>query len=719
MPPSFAYFATAPKGVEPILEQELIGLGAGSVRQRKGGVAFEGDLATGYGACLWSRTASRVLLVLAHVPADSAGALYEAVVELPWEEHLSPDATLAIDFVGRSPTITHSGFGAQKVKDAIVDRLRARAGRRPSVDLQYPDLRINVHLAGDRAAIAVDLSGEALHRRGYRDETVAAPLKENLAAALLLKAGWPQLARAGGTFLDPMCGSGTFPIEAALIAADRAPGLLRPRWGFEGWLGHVPALWRRILDEARQRAAGGLEELPLIVGGDEDARAIRAARANAGGAGLGERIRFERRTLAQQTPAGPPGLVVVNPPYGERLGDAQALAAVYETLGDLLKARFSGWRAAVFTGSPDLGKRMGLRAQRRNHFYNGAIPCVLLQFDVQTESFVDRDGLDRRAREQALERALAAGGEDFLNRLRKNRRSLGRWAQREGIECYRLYDADIPEFAVAVDLYGPWVQVQEYAPPANIDPAKAAHRLEQILTLVPVALDCPADHLAVKVRRRQRGDAQYERQAERGQWHEVREGPARLLVNLWDYLDTGLFLDHRPTRALIREMARGRDFLNLFCYTGAATVHAALGGAASTLGVDLSSTYLDWAARNLALNGIAGPAHKLLRADCREWVKECRGRFDLIFLDPPTFSASKRMEGTWDVQRDHAGLIQDTAALLAPGGTLIFSTNHRRFRLDHEALPNLQIEDISRQTLPADFSRNPRIHQCFLVRKGA
>ncbi|MGD8308962.1 MAG: bifunctional 23S rRNA (guanine(2069)-N(7))-methyltransferase RlmK/23S rRNA (guanine(2445)-N(2))-methyltransferase RlmL [Chromatiales bacterium] len=712
-------FATAPKGVEPILEAELSALGASHIRQRQGGVAFDGKLETAFRACLWSRTASRVLLVLAEVPGGSADALYEGVAALPWEEHLSTDRTMAVDFVGRSPAFGHSRFGAQRVKDAVVDRLRARTGSRPSVDLERPDLRINVHLARDRAQVAIDLSGESLHRRGYRGAGLAAPLKENLAAALLLKAGWPDVARAGGSLLDPLCGSGTFPIEAALIAADRAPGLERPRWGFDGWLGHLPELWRRLIEEARERASAGLAALPPIAGTDRDTRAVRAARENCARAGIGALIRLERSDLAEAGPPGPPGLVIANPPYGERLGDADALAATYETLGDLLKARFEGWRAAVFTASPELGLRMGLKARRRNRFFNGAIPCVLLQFEVTPEAFVDRAAADRRARERTIEEALSGAGLDLYNRLRKNLRTLGRWAEREGIECYRLYDADIPELAVAVDLYGEWVHVQEYAPPPSVDPARAAQRLQQIMAVLPLALERPPGQIALKVRRRQRGPDQYGRQAQRQEWQEVGEGPARLLVNLTDYLDTGLFLDHRPTRAMIREMARGRRFLNLFCYTAAASVHAGLGGAASTLSVDLSRTYLDWARRNLELNGLSGATHRLVRADCRQWVAACAERFDLIFLDPPTFSASKRMTGTWDVQRDHPGMIRATAALLAPGGTLIFSTNHRRFRLDREALAGLEIEDISRRTLPRDFARNPRTHQCFLVRRQA
>lgn len=721
MPDSFPLFATAPRGVEPVLEQELAQLGLAEVRPRKGGAAFVADLEGAYRACLWSRTASRILLVLATVPAESADALYEGVVQLPWEDHLGPGRTLAVDFVGSSRAFNHSRFGAQKVKDAVVDRLRARTGTRPSVDLSNPDLRINVHLSREGAQVAIDLAGDALHRRGYRDATVLAPLKENLAAALLLKSGWPAIAAGGGSLLDPMCGSGTFAIEAALMGGDRAPGLLRERWGFDGWSGHDAERWRAIVAEARDRAGAGLASLPLIVGSDSDPRAVRAARANTVGAGLGGHLRIDRRALAEQSPPdGTSGLLITNPPYGERLGDIETLAATYETLGDLLKERFHGWHAAVFTGNPDLGKRMGIRAQRRNKFFNGAIPCELLQFDVSPEHFVDREAADRRAGERVINDALGGGGEDFLNRIRKNLKTLGRWARREGIECYRLYDADIPEFAVAVDVYGSRVQVQEYAPPRTVDPARAAERLQQVMTLLPLALELPPEAIVLKVRQRQRGASQYEKLGDQREWFEVHEGPARLLVNLTDYLDTGLFPDHRTTRALLGGMAAGKRFLNLFCYTGAATVHAALGGATSSVSVDLSSTYLDWARRNFALNGLSESEHQLIRADCLEWVRQFRRQqFDLIFLDPPTFSTSSRMSETWDVQRDHVTMIRDVIALLAPGGTLVFSTNHRRFRLDREALSDLEIEDISRRTLPRDFARNPRIHQCFLVRAAA
>jgi 23S rRNA (guanine2445-N2)-methyltransferase / 23S rRNA (guanine2069-N7)-methyltransferase len=708
------FIATAPAGVEPLLAAELTELGAATPRPVRGGVAFHGPLELAYRACLWSRTASRVLLRLAEFPAADAEALYAGVGDLPWEEHLAPDGTLSIEFSGGGPGVDHTHYGAQRVKDAIVDRFRARWGQRPGVDARQPDLRIHARWRDGQVTLGLDLSGDSLHRRGYREATVTAPLKETLAAALLLKAGWPAIAAAGGPLIDPLCGSGVLAIEAAWIAGDQAPGWLRKYWGFSGWLGHIPALWNRLLAEANERREIGRGRVPPIWASDRDPKAVRAALLNAGRAGVADRIKIERREwVAVEPPAGPPGLMIANPPYGERLGDHDELGELYVQLGDRLKTRFPGWRAAVFTGNPELGKRMGLRAVKTNVFYNGPLECRLLQFQIEPQFFVDRDAADQRARAAALDRAVTAGAGDFVNRLRKNLRHLGRWAAREGVTCYRLYDADLPEYAVAVDRYEQWLHVQEYAPPPSVDPARARERLEQVMAALPAVLDVPPDQVFLKVRRRQKGARQYQKQAELGHFHEVREGPARLLVNFTDYLDTGLFLDHRPTRRLLRELAAGRRFLNLFGYTGAATVHAALGGATHTTTVDWSATYLDWARCNLELNGFQGPRHELIRADCRQWLIWARDHYDLIFLDPPTFSNSKRLEETFDVQRDHVELIRRTLRLLAPDGVLIFSTNARKFRLDAAALADLRLEDWSRRTLPPDFARDPKIHQCW------
>lgn len=713
------FFATAPRNLESLLADELKGLGLPGVSEARGGARFAGGLVDAYRACLWSRVANRVLLPIARFPAPDAEALYAGAGAIAWEDHLAPGRTFAVHLDSAQSQVSHSHFGALKVKDAIVDRLRARTGGRPDVRTERPDVQVHVWLLRDEATVSIDFAGESLHRRGYREQGSAAPLKENLAAALLLRAGWPQIAAEAGALLDPMCGSGTLPIEAALIAADIAPGLLRRYWGFAGWLGHDPALWERLIAEAEERRAAGLGRLGSVRGYDRDPAAIRGALANLTRAGLAGRVHFERRELVDCTPGreGDRGLVIVNPPYGERLGADSDLPALYAQLGAVLRERFLGWRAAVFTGNPELGHELGLRARRYHSLYNGPIECRLLHFEIGPESFISHAPRPLPPEERGEGAAMLA------NRLRKNLKALEKWRRREGVTCYRLYDADLPEYALAVDVYQGerrWVNVQEYEAPTSIDPRLARRRLREALGVIAEVLEVPGDQVYFRVRRPQKGKAQYERLDQRGRFHEVAENGLRFLVNFEDYLDTGLFLDHRDTRRMLGGLAAGRDFLNLFGYTGSASVYAAGGGARSTTTVDLSNTYLDWARRNLALNGFTGPSHRLIQADCLRWLAEAereRRRYGLIFLDPPTFSTSKRMADTLDVQRDHVGLIRDAVALLEPDGVLIFSNNLRRFRMDRDALADLAVEDISAQTIPKDFARNPRIHQCWRIRR--
>ncbi len=715
---TFSLFATTPKHMESLMVEELRALGAKEVRETRAGASFAGSLALAYRICLWSRIANRVLLVLARFPAATPEALYAGVRTIPWHEHLEVGNTFAVALNSSQSQITHSHFGAQKVKDAIADQFRQYRGERPSVQTARPDLQFNVYLLRDEATLSLDLSGESLHRRGYRQEGLAAPLKENLASAILTRTGWPEIAKEGGALVDLMCGSGTLPIEAACMAADIAPGLERRHWGFSHWRHHDAAAWKSLLEEARARRAQGLAQLPSIRGYDSDRSAVRSALANVERAGLVGRVHIERADLADPTPprGGKPGLVVANPPYGERLGAESELPALYSRLGERLKADFQGWRAAVFTGNPELGKNLGLRARRMHSLYNGRIECRLLHFEITPRWFVAPRPHPRPL--PAQERG--EGAQMLVNRLQKNRKHLGRWLKRGDIRCYRLYDADLPEYAIAVDVYedgGRRLHVQEYEAPKSVDPGLARRRLREALGVLLEVADVPEDRLFFKVRRRQKGRAQYQKLAATDNFFEIREGDCRFLVNLEDYLDTGLFLDHRLTRRMLGRLARGRRFLNLFAYTGTATVYAAKGGAVSTTSVDLSNTYLDWAKRNMALNGLTGAQHEFVRADCLEWLEKAaaRVRYGLIFLDPPSFSTSKRMQGTFDVQRDHAALIRQTAALLEPDGILIFSNNRRRFRLDRRALAGLAVDDISRQTLDRDFERSPGGHNCWKI----
>lgn len=389
------YFATSAKGLENILAGELRDLGAERVAVARAGVTFAGALEVAYAACLWSRVANRILLPLASIRAETAEALYAGVRSIAWADHISPRGTLAVDCAASESRLTHSHYVALKTKDAIVDQLRERTGSRPSVDVARPDVRINVYLHRNRAVVSVDLSGESLHRRAYREKGVAAPLKETLAAAILLLAEWPRLARAGAPLVDPMCGSGTLPIEAALIAAGIAPGLHRPHFGFARWRGHQPEVWRRLLEAATARAIHEARKLPLIRGYDISSGAVRSALANVERAGLRGRVHIEKRALVDCAPPErdtPGGLFVVNPPYGERLGSGAPLAPLYAEIGDVLRRRFTGWTGYVLAGSPQLAKHIGLRAARRFTLYNGAIECRLLQFPISETKVRDAEG---------------------------------------------------------------------------------------------------------------------------------------------------------------------------------------------------------------------------------------------------------------------------------------------------------------------------------------
>jgi 23S rRNA (guanine2445-N2)-methyltransferase / 23S rRNA (guanine2069-N7)-methyltransferase len=709
------WIATAPVGAASVLAEELAQFGAEDIRERSHDVKFQGTLEVGYRACLWSRTATRLYLSLGSIDATSSKSVYEGVKRIDWREHLAPGSTLACDCSGGNESIRHTIYGSQLLKDAVCDNLRESTGERPNIQPERPDVLLHLHVEGPTALVSLDFSGESLHRRGYRSEGGRAPLKENVAAAVLLRAGWPQIAAAGGILLDPMCGSGTFLTEGALIAADAAPAIDREYFGFLKWHGHDAALWARLRADALARRSARVARR-CILGSDIDSEAVRMAIANAAHAGVAEWLHVEKRALGEVArPRAETGLIVANPPYGERIGAESGLPELYSELGAVLRDRFQGWQAAILTGNPPLARNLGIYAKRSHRVFNGTIECRLLRFDLNAAS------AQRPAEEVRADWSSRPGAQMFANRLRKNLQRLDPWAAREHIDCFRVYDADMPEYAFAIDLYGResrHVYVQEYAPPKTVNEESARERRREALAVLPEVLGVPLPQVHTRVRKPQKGADQYEKRDSAAERHAVQEGGLKFWVNFRDYLDTGLFLDHRIVRGMLRAWAKDADFLNLFCYTGSATVYAAAGGARSTTGVDLSNTYLDWAHENLLLNGFRGDNHELYRADCLAWLEEQepRGaRFDLIFLDPPTFSNSKRMEGVLDVQRDHVGMIRRSLRLLRPAGRLVFSTNYTRFKLDEGGLGDLAIEDISAATVPKDFERHARIHKCFVV----
>lgn len=720
-PATRTFFASCAKSLEPLLEQELDQLGARELRQTVAGVFFSAPLITGYRASLFSRLASRVVALVAEGPAGDAGELYHCAASVDWTQHMHAEQTISVRAAGVTAGLRHTRFIAQKVKDAVVDGFRDRGLPRPDVARDDPDLLLHAVIKKGRLSLGIDLSGQSLHQRGYRREKGVAPLRETLAAAALVRAGWPELMRTDSALLhDPLCGSGTFLIEGLLMALDIAPGLASGQQ-CSGWLQHDAQLFGQVLEEARQRRRDTSDWTGRALGSDVDPEVVQKARRNAERAGVYDHLELHTASLEDSLLPAETGLIIANPPYAERLGDEPQTMALYEQLGRFLQRQPEGSRAAVLTARPQWGHLLGLRSHKQYAFFNGSLPTRLLLFDLGPDNRHrgnrpadgEPSGNDSDTRAPA---ELDQGARMLANRLRKNLRNLGRWARRQEQECYRLYDADMPEYAFAIDLYGRQVHMQEYQAPASIREADAELRRQQAIQAVMHALDVDASQIALKMRRRQRGRQQYEAGEHKGEAFTVREGPARFLVNLRRYLDTGLFLDHRPVRRLLREQAAGRRFLNLFCYTGTATVHAALGGATDSLSVDMSRSYLDWASENFALNGLDPDRHRLLRRDCMAWLAEDGESFDLIFLDAPTFSNSSNTDNVLDIQRDHRQLIEQCMRRLTPGGLLVFSTNRRRFRLEEEIGQRFEVEDYSARSLDRDFARNNAIHQVWLIR---
>ncbi|MDP0009539.1 bifunctional 23S rRNA (guanine(2069)-N(7))-methyltransferase RlmK/23S rRNA (guanine(2445)-N(2))-methyltransferase RlmL [Glaesserella parasuis] len=717
------YFATAARGFEEMLKTELEQITHAQCKVAQGGVHFTTDLKGAYQALLHSRLASRILLPLINTKFFSDSDLYASVVAYDWQSIFDPRDTFFVDFNGINREIRNTQFGAMRVKDGIVDYFERKGFARPTVDKIRPDIRLHAYLNREELIISLDLSGEALHMRGYREETRKAPLRETLAAAIVLRSGWQK----GTPLVDPMCGSGTLLIEAAQMQANIAPQINRIHWGFDSWKGHQIELWKRVWQEAKEgeilppSAFGtspreqGEGSKVLFFGFDLDHRVLQKAKQNAKNAGVADLIQWQQGDMsALKNPiAEQVGTVICNPPYGERLGTTPALIALYSVFGQRLKQQFAGWNASIFSGEPELLNCLRLRSARQFKAKNGPLECVQKNYLI-SENADKRSDLDENL--QFSQNAQVAP--DFANRLTKNIKKIEKWAKQQGLDAYRLYDADLPEYNLAVDRYGDHIVVQEYAAPKNIDENKARKRLLDAVSATLYVTGVETNKLVLKVRQRQKGTNQYEKLANKGDYFFVNEYGARLWVNLTDYLDTGLFLDHRLTRKMVGEMAKGKTFLNLFAYTGSATVHAALNGAKSTTTVDMSNTYLNWAEQNLELNNISLRNHRLHQADCLQWLADCRERFELIFVDPPTFSNSKRMENSWDIQRDHIALMKQLKRILTANGTIVFSNNKRGFKMDFDSLAELGLtaENISHKTLPLDFERNPHIHNCWIVK---
>ncbi|WP_299081575.1 bifunctional 23S rRNA (guanine(2069)-N(7))-methyltransferase RlmK/23S rRNA (guanine(2445)-N(2))-methyltransferase RlmL [uncultured Paraglaciecola sp.] len=697
----FEFLITTSKGLDGMLLEEIAELCPDvGLKSKPGQVLFSGELQDAYKVCLWSRLANRVLVKLAEGEINSADDVYKVTDQANWPTQFGIDDTFMVDFTGTNQSINNTQFGGLKVKDAIVDQFTTFFDERPSVSKINPSIRIQARMWRSVLGIYIDLSGQSLHQRHYRAKTGLAPVKEHLASAMLIRSGWHKNKLL--PLIDPMCGAGTIAIEAAMMAQNIAPGLKRETWGFDSWKQHDKASWDNLTNEAEQAKQ---KHQGVIWANDIDASMVSVARENANLAGVANAIKFTQQDACQLPSTDlESGYMVSNPPYGERLSETTQLIPTFQKWGAWLKQEFKDWHLSLLTSDRELLRQMKLTAKKEYKLMNGKLECLLVNFELDEKNC------------QVRENKIV--NNDFANSLAKTLVKTNKWLKKQNTNCYRIYDADLPEYNVAVDKYADYLVVQEYSAPKDVPEHKAKKRVQEVMMSLPQVTGVNANRIILKVREQQKGKNQYQKVSQRKETIEVFENGAKFQVNLYDYLDTGLFLDHRVTRQLVQQKARAKDVLNLFAYTGSVSVHAALGGAKSVTTVDMSNTYIDWAKENFKINKLTG-AYEFIQSDCLTWLNRHNGKYDLMFIDPPSFSNSKRMEGTWDVQRDHVALITDALTCLNPGGEILFSNNLRQFKLDEAALQNLgfSIKNISKQTLPEDFQRNPKIHHCWSLVK--
>jgi 23S rRNA (guanine2445-N2)-methyltransferase / 23S rRNA (guanine2069-N7)-methyltransferase len=697
-------YASVSAGFEAVLRRELEALGATNLKETQGQVWFEASFQTLARTVLASRSASRICLLMQEAVVRHEEDLYQLARALKWSDWFGCEQRFRVDVAGQHFSIAHSGLAALKVKDAIADQFREH-GERPSVDKEQPDIVVRLRLNKETAVLGFDLSGYPLHERGWRRASVTAPLKETLAAALLMRTGWPEHYAAGGALLDPYCGSGTFLVEAVHLALGIAPGLLRKDQVMASLRGFEAEHLADLRSELSTLAQQGLKqaERDRFFGSDEDPQAIAASKRNLTQAGLAGLVQLIKQPFkAWQKAPAEQGLLICNPPYGERLEEERALVGAYQELGAGLHAGFSAWRAHVLC-TPSLSEAMRLPLLKRHAVMNGPIKCSFVEVDPK------RLGSGKKR--------LGEQAQMVLNRLKKNQARLKSYLSASKLSCYRVYDADLPEFAAAVDVYEGRLHIQEYLAPKNIPVKETEKHLLELKEACLQAFDVPPEHVYLKQRMRQRGRAQYSRQARTDEYFVAHEYGHQYWVNLADFLDTGLFLDTREVRRRLAAMAQGKRCLNLFCYTASASVAMAKAGARTSLSIDMSPTYCDWAEQNFALNELDPEAHQVMQSDALGWLEQARGQFDLIYLDPPSFSNSKRTDSVLDIQRDHLKLIELTAALLAQDGVLVFVTNLRGFKLDSALPKRFKIEDWTLNTLPPDFARDPKLRQVYRIER--
>ncbi|WAI11562.1 MAG: bifunctional 23S rRNA (guanine(2069)-N(7))-methyltransferase RlmK/23S rRNA (guanine(2445)-N(2))-methyltransferase RlmL [Buchnera aphidicola (Macrosiphum albifrons)] len=694
-------FASTNFGTEKLLEKELLSLGAKNIKIINGGIYYESNDLLLYKSLMWSRIASRIYLCIRKFTIKNSDDLYHHVYNINWTEFFHINNTFLVNFKGTNEIIRNSLFGALITKDAIVDQFQKKYSSRPNVNLIEPDIRVKVLLLNNNILhVMLDLSGESLNKRGYREFCNSTPIKENLGTAIVLSSGWKE----NTPMIDPMCGSGTLLIEAAMIASDRAPGLKRLKWGFQSWRKYNKNIWKEVVKEAEERFKIGIKKYlkNYFIGYDYNSEIIKKAKINALNAGVLKIIQFSTKNLndlkniynKEQV-----GIILTNPPYGERSQTESQLVGLYTQLGIVSKKYFKNWKLSIFSSSIFLLKFLQMQSHEEFSFRNGSLNCFQKNFSI----FLKNSNLKQN---------------EFKDRLNKNFKKLKKWANLEKLECFRVYNADLPNYNIIIDIYHQWIVIQEYKAPKLINYNKAFKRLCHAIYYAKKILSIPINNIILKTRKKNKNKTQYKKLFNSNNFITIKEYHAKFLVNLTDYLDTGLFSDKRLVRKLLGTMAKGKDFLNLFSYTGTATVYAGLGGANSTTSVDISNTYIKWSMRNMSLNNLTGSQHRFIQSDCLTWTKKTNQKFDLIFINPPTFSNSKKMQQDFDLTRDYLDIIINLKRILRYDGYIIFSSSTRNFEINFNYInkTKLYIQKITKKIQSKDFLKNSNIYHSWLIK---
>lgn len=701
------FVSTCAAGLEDLVTDELTSFGAEISSSRKGEVRWSATLEAGYRTCLWSRFSSRLILVLSEFTIDTTDDLYEAATTITWEDHLSVDDSFAVDCVRTaSGPVTNSMYGALRIKDGIVDRFRERHRIRPSVQTQRPNVRVYLQVHGTRALLGLDLSGEGLHRRGYRLDSGPAPLKENLAAAIMALSGWD------GKFplIDPMCGSATLLIEAALMKADSAPGLGRSYFGLFGWRGHQKSVWDELVAEALDREASAREQKwPPLIGYDGNRSAIRAARKNIAQAGFADRILVAPQELHHlKNNFGQAGFLVCNPPYGERLSDSQSVKHLYRHMGDLFQDQFPGWKMALFTAAPDYADRFKLHLDKSVKIFNGPLVCRLFSGSPRAASVPAALGEWQISKAVDQDSATELG-----NRLKKNHRKFHPWACDKKLDWYRLYDRDLPQFNVTIDVTPPRLHIREFPLPSGKDPRSAEERFREVTqtvrNLFAVSRDQVMVHRRVSSRKGQKNRTYRSKQTE------IREGKALFLLGGESDPETAFFPDQRFVRNYLGQVVDRGNFLSIFDTSGGSAISVALEGAITTTTLGVGARNVELLVNNFSRNGLHPDNHKAVTDSVMNWLKRGRRQFDLIYICFRKKQYRQTNSSVFKVGSDHRFLIDRSIASLSESGRLVVSSLLPNFELDPAVMDAYRCRTMSKKLVSPDLTRGARNFRCWEI----